>query len=56
MKAIRVHEFGGPEVLRYEDVNVRGTAVLMHCLANDKRGSQRKVIVASSRAIYGEGK
>lgn len=44
------------EVLRYEDVNVRGTAVLMHCLLNDPIGSVRKVLVASSRAVYGEGK
>jgi dTDP-L-rhamnose 4-epimerase len=44
------------EVLRYEDVNVHGTAVLMHCVANSKSGSLRKVVLASSRAIYGEGK
>lgn len=45
------------EVLRYEDVNVHGTAVLMHCLANNSSSnSQRRVVLASSRAIYGEGK
>lgn len=44
------------EVLRYEDVNVRGTAVLIQSLANDKRSTCRQLIVASSRAVYGEGK
>jgi dTDP-L-rhamnose 4-epimerase len=44
------------EVIRYEDVNVHGTAMLMHCLANNKSSSLRRVLVASSRAIYGEGK
>jgi dTDP-L-rhamnose 4-epimerase len=44
------------EVLRYEDVNVRGTAVLMHCLVNNLASRVRKLVVASSRAVYGEGK
>jgi dTDP-L-rhamnose 4-epimerase len=43
------------EVKRYEDVNVGGTAVLYDLLANGKAKSVSKVVVASSRAIYGEG-
>lgn len=40
---------------RYVDVNVRGTSLLLDILANGKN-KVRKIIVASSRAIYGEGK
>ena len=43
------------EVLPYEDVNVHGTAVLMDALGR-RDSSVEKVIVASSRAVYGEGK
>jgi dTDP-L-rhamnose 4-epimerase len=44
------------EVLAYEEVNVRGTAILVQCLVNDNTGRDRKLIVASSRAVYGEGR
>jgi dTDP-L-rhamnose 4-epimerase len=44
------------EVLRYEEVNIRGTAVLIQCLVNHSKSSVRKLVVASSRAVYGEGK
>ena len=40
---------------RYAEVNVSGTAHLLDALVNDDH-SVKKVIVASSRAIYGEGK
>ena len=40
---------------RYNRVNVGGTALLLDLLAN-RPHSVKKVIVASSRAIYGEGK
>jgi len=43
------------EIRRYADVNVGGTAVLLDRLANHPH-SVRRVVVASSRAIYGEGK
>jgi len=43
------------EVERYVDVNTRGTAVLLDLLANEHH-SVRKLIVASSMSIYGEGK
>ena len=42
------------EIERYTDVNVRGTATLLDVLANEKHGV-RKVVVASSMSIYGEG-
>lgn len=43
------------EIRRYSDVNVGGTALLLDRLANQTHDVGR-VIVASSRAIYGEGK
>lgn len=43
------------EIKKYCDVNVGGTALLLDILANNKHKIQ-KFIVASSRAIYGEGK
>lgn len=43
------------EIKRYVDVNVGGTALMLDLLANHKH-VVRKVVVASSRAIYGEGK
>lgn len=43
------------EISRYVDVNIGGTAILLDILANTKH-SIKKVIVASSRSIYGEGK
>ena len=43
------------EIARYVDVNTRGTAVLLDILANEKH-RVRKLIVASSMSIYGEGK
>lgn len=43
------------EIARYADVNVRGTSILLDYIAN-KEHTIEKIIVASSRAIYGEGK
>ena len=43
------------EVERYVNVNVRGTAILLDLLANSEH-QIKKVVVASSRSIYGEGK
>lgn len=42
------------EVRRYVDVNTLGTATLLDILANDEH-RVRKLIVASSMSIYGEG-
>jgi dTDP-L-rhamnose 4-epimerase len=44
------------EVVRYESVNIGGTATLMECLVNTPGSGVAKLVVASSRAIYGEGK
>jgi dTDP-L-rhamnose 4-epimerase len=43
------------EVEKYVDVNIKGTAILLDLLAN-KQHKVKKVVVASSRAIYGEGR
>ncbi|MEI6752663.1 MAG: NAD-dependent epimerase/dehydratase family protein [Paludibacter sp.] len=43
------------EIERYTNVNIGGTALLLDILANSKH-TIKKVVVASSRAIYGEGK
>lgn len=43
------------EIERYTSVNVGGTALLLDILANSSH-TVSKVVVASSRAIYGEGK
>jgi dTDP-L-rhamnose 4-epimerase len=41
---------------RYERTNGLGTAVLLNELVNDPKRTVSKVVVASSRAVYGEGK
>ena len=43
------------EVHRYADVNVGGTALLLQALAQPGH-SVRRLLVASSRALYGEGR
>jgi len=43
------------EIERYVDVNTHGTAVLLDVLANEDH-KVRKLVVASSMSIYGEGK
>lgn len=43
------------EIGRYVDVNCMGTALLLDILANEKHNI-KKVVIASSRAVYGEGK
>lgn len=43
------------EIHRYVDVNINGTAILLDLLANTKH-QVKKIVVASSRSIYGEGK
>ncbi|TWH45283.1 NAD-dependent epimerase/dehydratase family protein [Sporomusa sp. KB1] len=40
---------------KYTDVNIKGTALMLDILTNEKH-SVKKIVVASSRAIYGEGK
>ena len=43
-------------VRRYERVNLQGTATLLDVVVNKRPARLRKLVVASSRAIYGEGK
>ncbi|AOC95294.1 dTDP-L-rhamnose 4-epimerase [Flavobacterium anhuiense] len=43
------------EIQKYVDVNINGTAILLDLLANEKH-QVKKVVIASSRSIYGEGK
>lgn len=43
------------EVQKYTEVNITGTAIFLDYLVN-KPHSIKKVIIASSRAVYGEGK
>lgn len=43
------------EVQKYTEVNISGTAIFLDYLVNEKHSIQ-KVVIASSRAIYGEGK
>ena len=43
------------EIQKYIDVNIGGTAIMLDILANNSHKVQ-KVIIAASRAVYGEGK
>ncbi len=43
------------QISHYAEVNIGGTALMLDILANQKTAI-KKVIIASSRAIYGEGK
>lgn len=43
------------EIQKYVDTNIGGTALLLDILTNTKH-SVKRVVVAESRAIYGEGK
>jgi len=44
------------QVEKYAKVNIGGTALMLDILANHKGHKVQKVVIASSRAIYGEGK
>jgi dTDP-L-rhamnose 4-epimerase len=44
------------EVQRYARTNVQGTAALFETMVNHRPKHLQKIVVASSRAIYGEGK
>ncbi|KUJ49978.1 NAD-dependent epimerase/dehydratase family protein [Chryseobacterium sp. JAH] len=43
------------EIQKYIDVNIGGTAIMLDVLANNPH-KIKKIVVAASRAIYGEGK
>lgn len=40
---------------KYAEINIQGTAIMLDVLANQKH-QVKKVVIASSRSIYGEGK
>ncbi|MDA9199449.1 SDR family NAD(P)-dependent oxidoreductase [Schleiferiaceae bacterium] len=40
---------------KYIEVNIKGTALMLDILANEKH-QVKKIVIASSRSIYGEGK
>src|SRR6266480_2154218 len=44
------------EISRYQDVNIGGTAAILDFLMNRSRSRVRKIVIASSRAVYGEGR
>lgn len=41
---------------KYAEVNMQGTALMLDILANDPNKTVEKIVIASSRSIYGEGK
>jgi len=43
------------EIEKYTDVNIKGTSIFLDILANEEH-NVKKMIIASSRSIYGEGK
>jgi dTDP-L-rhamnose 4-epimerase len=43
-------------ISRYQDANIGGTATLFDVLVNHQTAHLKKIVVASSRAVYGEGK
>lgn len=43
------------EMARYNEVNSQGTAVLLDVLANRRDLRVRRIVLASSRSVYGEG-
>ncbi|WP_445777216.1 NAD-dependent epimerase/dehydratase family protein [Shewanella sp.] len=43
------------QIKRYSDVNIGGSAILLDLMANESH-SITKMVIASSRSIYGEGK
>lgn len=43
------------QIAHYNNVNVGGTALLLDMLANDQSRTVKRVVLASSRSIYGEG-
>lgn len=43
------------QVKRYTDANIRGTANLLDILVNEEQHDVKKLLIASSMSIYGEG-
>lgn len=43
------------QIARYSEVNSQGTATLLDILANQPHSNVKRIVLASSRSIYGEG-
>ena len=43
------------EMMRYNEVNSQGTAVLLDILANRRDLPVKRIVLSSSRSVYGEG-
>jgi dTDP-L-rhamnose 4-epimerase len=43
------------EIARYNEVNSQGTAILLGVLANRHHSTVKRIVLASSRSVYGEG-
>jgi dTDP-L-rhamnose 4-epimerase len=43
------------EIARYSEVNIQGTATLLDAVITTKNHAVRRIVLASSRSIYGEG-
>jgi dTDP-L-rhamnose 4-epimerase len=43
------------QIARYNEVNAQGTALIFDVLANSSERTVRRVVLASSRSVYGEG-
>jgi dTDP-L-rhamnose 4-epimerase len=43
------------EIEKYTDINIKGSSVFLDILTNEEH-NVKKIVVASSRAVYGEGK
>lgn len=43
------------EVAKYNEVNTQGTALLFDVLANNRAHGVKRIVLASSRSVYGEG-
>jgi len=44
------------QINRYTNVNIMGTSLMLDLLTNNKEYNVKKIVIASSRSIYGEGK
>ena len=44
------------EINKYSSVNIMGTSIMLDLLTNKNDYNVRKIVIASSRSIYGEGK
>jgi dTDP-L-rhamnose 4-epimerase len=44
------------EIARYNEVNVQGTAILLDLIAQNLAPSVNRVVLTSSRSVYGEGR